>query len=96
MDELLVYVSVSNTDQKLTLVQWSDMVAEVELEIERVASSLFLNWFSLPNGERQGAVWAFKMPSGHREGLRARLDWLRRKYGQDEMTWAEGVEDSIR
>lgn len=98
MDEttILVYISVSNTDQRLTLRQWSEFVAETELTVKSFSTSLFLNWCSPPYADRQGAVWAAKIDAVDREHLRRELDWLRRKYKQDEIAWAEGSEDFIR
>lgn len=94
--EVLVYVSVSNTDQRLTMQEWAEFAAEVAATLRDYAGSLFLDWYSPPASARQGAVWAVKMDAAHRLPLRERLDRLRVKYRQDEVAWADGAEDFIR
>ena len=84
-----VYVSIGNSDDKLSQAEWSRFFTEVDLRLEGFATHG--RWLSAPNALFQNACWCVVIPEHSVEGLKR---WLRRtakKYRQDSIAWAEAV-----
>lgn len=86
---MIVYISIGNSDDKLTQAEWSQYVVEI---IARVVSIGHTHgaWFSLPHTAYQNACWCVEFDSA--EGLvegREVATEIREKFRQDSIAWAE-------
>jgi len=72
---LTVYISIGNSDDKLTQAEWSQYVVEI---IARVVSIGHTHgaWFSLPHTAYQNACWCVEFDNA--EDLPRGARWLRR------------------
>jgi len=87
---MTVYVSIGNSDDKLTQREWCSFVAEVEEEIEALARQIHGMWFSRPDAAWQNACWCFEPPADTRE-LKEDLAGIASLYRQDSIAWAEAT-----
>ena len=83
-----VYVSIGNTDNKLTQQQWAAFVADVEKTLS--VTKQHGAWFSRPDAPWQNACWLLEFQSGHVifEPVKQRLRDLAAFYKQDSIAWA--------
>lgn len=89
---MIVYVSIGNSDDKLTQRQWRDFTNDVETIILRGASKIHGNWSSGPRDPWQNACWCFE-PWPHLIGqTRQALRLMAARYLQDSIAWAEAKE----
>lgn len=91
-----IYVSIGNSDDKLTQAEWSRFYEEVGRAIFGVlkyeGARIHGTWVSLPHEPWQNACWCFDAHeelADKVEELRARLGQLARQYRQDSIAWAE-------
>ncbi len=90
-----VYVSIGNSDDKLSQSAWSGFHEEVEEVIQRAASAVHGSWVSPSTSQWQNACWCFEVTADpdldicKRRWLRNRLENLAKAYGQDSIAWAE-------
>ena len=82
-----VYVSIGNSDDKLTQRLWSEFAGKVASAVHRHAEIVHGEWVSLPLAAWQNASWCFEIFGG--DGLRGRLSYLASEYGQDSIAWVE-------
>jgi hypothetical protein len=82
-----IYVSIGNSDNKLTQREWSGFVCKVAKAVRRHAEIVHGEWASLPFAEWQNAAWCFEVFGG--SGLRVQLSYLASEYRQDSIAWAE-------
>lgn len=99
---LTVFVSIGNTDNRLTQQQWACFYERCDYAvtgvIERHDSALYGRWVSPSTDPQQNACWAFSEPQedvwhgegGVREHLREWLAEIAAEYGQDSVAWTEG------
>lgn len=89
----VAYVSIGNTDNKLTQVQWSMFIAAVRrvLDDGEHQVKLVFEGFALPDSQWQNACWGLLLPDdrGLVEMLRRRLARIAGLYRQDSIAWAE-------
>jgi len=92
----VAYVSIGNTDNKLTQVQWAmfvDTVRRLFQDIEHEVQIVF-EGFALPDSPYQNACWGLLLPE-HRlpvELLRWRLARIAGLYRQDSIAWVEAAQ----
>lgn len=84
-----VYVSIGNSDDKLTQLQWSAFWATVDEAVQELVEAIHGTWLSVPNSEYQNAAWCFEIDEDCEDELRAYLCRTARSFGQDSVTWAE-------
>jgi hypothetical protein len=90
-----VYVTIGNSDDKLTQEEWAQFYSLVNRTIRRVADDIHGQWVSSPTSVYQNACWCFVLPddgylvSEVRRKLRDELKRLAREYRQDSIAWAE-------
>jgi|ERR1700733_9944099 len=92
MSSRYVYISIGNSDNKLTQSQWSEFcytVSEV-LDCQRHGE-----WFSLPNAPFQNACWCVTILETKVEGIQLNLRALCRLFNQDSIAWAEAEYSEI-
>lgn len=83
-----VYISIGNSDDKLSQRLWCEFVNAVEEEL--VGLKMHGAWFSRPDAAWQNACWLVEIPEGTwRPYLRERLRTLAGEYNQDSIAWSE-------
>lgn len=87
----VVYVSVGNSDDKLTQAQWSRFQIEVDRAVRRWGATIHGVWVSQPVSEFQNACWCFEtvLSPFMKEQLQSELAKLAAVYNQDAIAWAE-------
>ena len=83
-----VYVSIGNSDDKLTQEEWAEFWAKVDEVVVEAADRVYGVWQSNPNSRYQNACWAFEIEEALAQSLADSLNELRLKYHQDEVAWA--------
>lgn len=87
---MIVYVSIGNSDDKLTQVEWSQFFSEVALLLQRHANLVHGQWASEPASAWQNACWCVQVDyQMTAEFIKAELVGLAEKYQQDSIAWAE-------
>lgn len=85
---MIIYVSIGNSDDKLSQARWHELVLQVKWLIEDHAATVHGRWFSEPSDQWQNACTCFEITESAAEGLRRDLQKLGRRYDQDAITWA--------
>lgn len=87
---MIVYISIGNSDDKLTQKEWSDYWHEVNNLMAGAGVNFHGRWMSSPNVEYQNACWCIEFDFGpkRREWLQSQLGWIAEKYRQDSIAWA--------
>ena len=83
---MIVYISIGNSDDKLTQAQWCEFVQTVEESLE--SYPLHGVWFSRPDARWQNACWCAEIPAIAPD-LRRELRQIAAEFNQDSITWAE-------
>lgn len=96
MSELLVYVTIGNSDNRLTQHRWSRFISGTRAVIEAHVARIHGIWFSDPSGPYQNACFGFEVPEDVAESLRAALNSLRIFYDQESIAWATATLDMVR
>jgi hypothetical protein len=87
-----VYISIGNSDDKLTQHQWSQYVLEV-ITMAVSLGHVHGSWASNSLVAWQNACWCVEYPSeAAAETAKDELRALARKYGQDSIAWAVAPE----
>jgi hypothetical protein len=85
---ITVYVSIGNSDDKLTQRRWADFCTDVYAELESLGQ-IHGDWYSLPDSPWQNACWCVEFESAERAELaREGVVGIRRNFGQDSAAWA--------
>lgn len=86
-----VYVSVGNSDDKLSQVDWSRYVAEVFAATRVHGVQTFGEWWSSPGSIYQNACTGFLIPDDPvgRRHLQDLLTKIRTRFGQDSLAWVQ-------
>lgn len=93
-----VYVSIGNSDDKLTQKQWASFYAQVDAMIGLFADQVYGAWVSAPTSQYQNACWCFEINPYAINGKTWKLDQkalqdnlvqLATEYKQESITWAE-------
>jgi hypothetical protein len=85
---MIVYLSVGNSDDKLTQVEWCNYVVEMTARVV-AAGHPHGQWASNPVGAYQNACWCVEF-SNAADVAEARevATEIRKKYRQDSVAWA--------
>jgi hypothetical protein len=86
---LTIYISIGNSDDKLTQNEWSHFYAWVAGSIDQYAHRVHGRWFSDPCGPWQNAAWCFEIVPDSVQALQGRLMQHAKNYRQDSIAWAE-------
>jgi hypothetical protein len=86
---LTVYISIGNSDDKLTQREWSAFAAYVRGDVRRMAHRVHGDWASLPFAPWQNACWCIEIEPERVGQLRTALREATRLYRQDSIAWAE-------
>ena len=88
-DTRTVYVSVGNSDDKLTQACWAEFHAKVTATVRSHALSVYGDWTSGCADPWQNACIGFEIGHETTERLRRDLAELAAEYNQDSIAWAE-------
>jgi hypothetical protein len=84
-----VYITVGNSDDKLSQNEWSAFVSSVRLVLRDEAQVMHGEWFSLPDSPWQNACWCVEFVEYRLDRARMRLGKLAPAFRQDSIAWAE-------
>jgi hypothetical protein len=93
---ITVYVSVGNSDDKLSQTQWATYWQVVDNRVRRFADVVHGAWHSLPNQPWQNACWCFEIRESVAVKLKNRLQDACADFGQDSIAWAVASTEFIR
>lgn len=85
-----VYVSIGNSDDKLTQARWAQFLWNFRDCMGRAATQVYGEWLSAPDSSYQNACVAIATETPLT--LKAALAALAHEYGQDSIAWAEAPE----
>jgi hypothetical protein len=86
---MIVYISIGNSDDKLTQQEWSRFWVDVAGQVVSMAKETHGAWFSNPVGGYQNACWCVEFSTDETEAAaRTEAAALSDKYGQDSIAWA--------
>ena len=86
---ITVYVSISNSDDKLTQAEWADYYAYVSITLRScLGVNIHGQWVSEPACAWQNACWCIEIPEDSTEPLRVALKAIAALYRQDSIAWA--------
>jgi hypothetical protein len=88
--KITVYISIGNSDDKLSQAKWAEFYRGTSLAIRQVAAWVHGQWVSEPASAWQNACWCIELDTpGIVAHLKRRLGRLAHDYGQDSIAWAE-------
>ncbi len=96
-----IYITIGNSDDKLTQFEWSQFYRAVDLAVSAagkyVGVQVHGRWASLPQEPWQNACWCLAIDAGEMEVLGFVIATLRtdllaaaKEYRQESIAWAEG------
>ncbi len=91
MNPLTVYVSIGNSDDRLTQARWSSLTVELHNVAAEYASETHGFWYSAPGVMWQNACMCIEIPPANVEAAQRELRRLAAEYGQDSIVWAEAT-----
>ncbi len=86
-----VYVSIGNSDGKLTQLEWAAFYAAVDGQIEEHAEEIHGAWVSDPVAPFQNACWCIEIERRPAADLTEELAEIAASYKQDSIAWAEAT-----
>jgi hypothetical protein len=86
---MTAYVSIGNSDDKLTQAQWSEFHEIFVALIRKAATQIFGDWLSASNAKWQNACVAFEINAEAAGRLKHALANLAAEFNQDSIAWAE-------
>lgn len=86
---ITVYVSIGNSDDKLSQICWSAFCDDVAYLINSRATHVHAACFSASAAPWQNAIWCLELPEDQAPQLQAGLSRLARRYRQDSIAWAQ-------
>lgn len=106
-DTKTIYISIGNSDDKLSQSEWSNFVTETDILLtprrpeddpHYPVRHRHGNWRSLPDDPYQNACWCIEIDDDEEEStnfLWDELAQLAMVYQQDSITWAEATTEFI-
>lgn len=93
---MTVYVSIGNSDDKLTQREWSYFVNAVHHAVSDFVAPGKLHgaWFSVPASPWQNAVWCFEVDRP--DELKGQLSEIAGRFGQESIAWAVATTEFIK
>ncbi|MCU1687848.1 MAG: hypothetical protein JWQ81_8587 [Amycolatopsis sp.] len=92
---ITVYVSIGNSDDKLTQRSWYDFVRDYRRAMHSHAKQVYGEWYSASDSEYQNACMAVAVPADWVGALRCQLTKMRTYYDQDSVAWAVVAETEL-
>lgn len=91
-----VYVSIGNSDDKLTQRDWASFVSDVAQAVHHHSTRIYGQWHSQPVSPFQNAIIGFEISTEAVGPLWERLNELRHRYTQDSIAWSVACTSFIR
>lgn len=88
-DRLTIYISIGNSDDKLSQEEWADFVIDVGDIVRNLAWRTHGQWFSAPAAPWQNACWCVEVRPVMVDRLRQALARMAGRYQQESIAWAE-------
>lgn len=92
---ITVYISIGNSDDKLSQNEWSQFYEETDELVEFAAHQVHGRWASAPTARWQNACWCVELHDDDADNLKRDLPGLAYRYGQDSIAWAEATTSFI-
>lgn len=93
---MTVYVSIGNSDDKLTQAEWATFWEKTSVLVLAYASQVHGGWTSAPTAPWQNACWAFDLDRPDwADRMKRELSALAAEYKQDSIAWAEAETEFI-
>ena len=86
--DITIYVSIGNSDDKLSQADWAQYCRSVTAVIYGLASHIHGEWYSLPNEPFQNAAICFVIREDWTPAVKESLKERRKRYKQDSIAWA--------
>ena len=86
---LTVYVSIGNSDDKLTQQRWHEFWVATRNSVMRQARQVHGEWLSIGCAPYQNACICLEIGLADAPFLKAELRTLAAEFGQDSIAWAE-------
>lgn len=87
-DTLTVYVSIGNSDDKLTQQQWSEFQRQFRCLLRRYFVNSHGDWVSEPSSPWQNACFCLEIAESDASECKRELAALAEQFGQDSIAWA--------
>lgn len=88
-DSRMIYVSIGNSDDKLSQSRWALYVHSVLEQVRGMAEVIHGEWYSAPDSPYQNVCVGFVLESRLVTSLQDKLAQIREHYAQDSLAWAE-------
>lgn len=86
---MIVYVSIGNSDDKLTQADWSRFVVDMDGYVASYADTVHGRWFSAPEARWQNACWCLEfINESDMLATKQAAAEIRKAYRQDSAAWA--------
>lgn len=95
---MIVYISIGNSDDKLSQRQWAEFYSNVAMRLhfpwtdtldQNPVKEVHGQWASEPASQWQNACWCVDLAENDPEPLKKMLRFLAAQFGQDSIAWAE-------
>ena len=87
---MIVYLSIGNSDDKLSQKDWAQFGRDIAGYVVRWASRVHGTWASLPDSPYQNACWCLEFDDQvSLDAARQQAMMVRKHYHQDSVAWAE-------
>lgn len=91
-----IYVSIGNSDDKLSQRQWAAFCLTTGMAISERAETVHGAWFSDMVSPYQNACWCFEIKIEDEEPLRDRLKDIGLAYQQDSIAYATATTEFLK
>lgn len=89
MAEVTTYITIGNTDNRLTQQEWSAMITDVVMLVLEHTSVVHFAGFSHPSAPYQNACWCVDFANDNdMRNARSALQQVKVRYRQDSIAWA--------
>lgn len=85
---ITVYVSIGNSDDKLSQAEWADLISDTFDTAAQAAWQVHGTWYSAPHQAYQNACICFEISETAAEDLKTMLAQIAADYSQDSIAWA--------
>jgi hypothetical protein len=85
---ITVYISIGNSDDKLSQFEWSAFCKDTNEEVLGAAVRVLGIWFSDPSSPYQNCCWGIDLDDADAPRLKRRLALVAGWFRQDSIAWA--------
>jgi hypothetical protein len=90
-----VYISIGNSDDKLTQAEWAEFYRRTNLAIRNFVEAVHGQWVSEPASAWQNACWCIEITELRAYTLKHHLSVLAAEYRQDSIAWAPATTEFL-